>query len=148
MAPSTRPVPVPPEIIDAFRDVAPTVERFAREHELLIERYRRGKPAWELRFAREAGGEAVITLSYRERTGHVLDLSATWWLDDHATRTRRLRSDKVAVYDRRAGSVVLRDQLEQALRRIDAWTVDDLGPPRGPFPAWTGASSEPSLTRR
>ena len=148
MAPSPRPPPVPTEIIDAFRNVAPTIERFAREHELLIERYRRGKPAWELRFAREVGGEAVITLSYRERTGHVLDLIATWWLDDADTRTRRLRSDKVAVYDRRAGSVVLRDQLGEALRRIDAWTVDDLGPPRGPFPAWTNATSEPSLTRR
>jgi hypothetical protein len=148
MAPSARPVPVPPEIIDAFRDVAPTVERFAREHELLIERYRRGKPAWELRFAREIGGEAVITLSYRERTGHVLDLSATWWLDDRDARTRRLRSDKVAVYDRRAGSVVLRNQLDQALGQIDSWTLTDLGPPRGPFPTWTAAPSEPSLTRR
>jgi hypothetical protein len=141
-------VPVPPEIIDAFRDVAPAVERFAREHELLIERYRRGKPAWELRFARELGGEAVITLSYRERTGHVLDLSATWWLDDHGLRTRRLRSGKVAVYDRRAGPVVLRGQLEEALRQIDAWTIDDLGPPRGPFPAWTTPTSERTLTRR
>lgn len=147
MAPSPRPAPVPAEIIDAFRDVAPTVERFAREHELLIERYRRGKSAWELRFARQVGGEAVITLSYRERTGHVLDLSATWWLDDPKARTRRLRSDKVAVYDRRAGSQVLRDQLEQALGRIDGWAIEDLGPPRGPFP-WTNASSEPALTRR
>ena len=141
-------MPVPPEIIDAFREVAPAVERFAREHALLIERYRRGKPAWELRFAREVGGEAVITLSYRERTGHVLDLSATWWLDDADTRTRRLRSDKVAVYDRRAGSGVLRDQLDAALDKIDAWTVDDLGPPRGPFPAWTAPTTEPTLTRR
>ena len=148
MAPSPRPVPVPPEIVDAFRDVAPTVERFARENELLIERYRRGKSAWELRFARQAGGEAVITLSYRERTGHVLDLSATWWLDDPDRRTRRLRSDKVAVYDRRAGSAVLRDQLEEALRRIDAWTINDLGPPRGPFPAWTIDTDGPTLTRR
>ena len=148
MAPSARPVPVPPEIIDAFREVAPTVERFARDHELLIERYRRGKSAWELRFAREVGGEAVVTLSYRERTGHVLDLSVTWWLDESDNRTRRLRSEKVAVYDRRAGAAVLRDQLAEALRRVDAWTIDDLGPPRGPFPAWTNASSEPTLTRR
>lgn len=148
MAPSPRPAVVPPEIIDAFRDVAPTVERFAREHELLIERYRRGKSAWELRFARNMGGEAVITLSYRERTGHVLDLSATWWMDDGDTHTRRLRSDKVAVYDRRAGPSVLRDQLEQALRRIDAWTIDDLGPARGPYPEWTNARGESTLTRR
>ena len=85
------------EIVDAFRAVAPVVEAFAREHELLIERYRRGKAAWELRFERQLGGEAVITISYRERTGHVLDISATWWIDDREQATRRLRSEKVAI---------------------------------------------------
>jgi hypothetical protein len=135
--PSTRLPPIPPEIVDAFRAIAPTVEAFAREHDLAIERYRRGKAAWELRFARRAGGEAVITLSYRERTGHVLDLSATWWLDDREHRTRRLRSEKIAVYDRRAAGSVLRQELDQALATVDRWTIDDLGPPRGPFGTWT-----------
>ena len=135
--PSNRLPPIPPEIVDAFRAIAPTVEAFAREHELTIERYRRGKAAWELRFARRAGGEAVITLSYRERTGHVLDLSVTWWLDDRQHRTRRLRSEKIAVYDRRAAASVLRQNLDQALATVDGWDIDDLGPPRGPFGRWT-----------
>ncbi len=99
--------PIPTQIVDAFRAVAPAIEAFARQHDLLIDRYRRGKPSWELRFARRIGGEAVLTISYRERTGHVLDVSVTWWLDDRATRTRRLRSDKIGVYDRRAPSAVL-----------------------------------------
>jgi hypothetical protein len=129
--------PIPVEIVDAFRAIAPTVEAFARENDLLIERYRRGKAAWELRFRRRVGGEANITISYRERTGHVLDLSATWWLDDRARQTRRLRSEKVAVYDRRAAPAVLREHLEKALTTVDRWTVDDLGPPHGPFKAWT-----------
>lgn len=135
--PSTRPAPIPVEIVDAFRSVAPTVEAFAREHDLLIERYRRGKSAWELRFARRQGGEAVITLSYRERTGHVLDLSVTWWIDDRASLSRRLRSEKVAVYDRRAAPAMLRQQLATALSTVDAWTLDDLGRPHGPFRTWT-----------
>src|SRR5207249_159309 len=84
----------PAGIVDAFRAVAPTLEEFARQHDLLIERYRRGKPAWELRFARRVGGEAVITISYRERTGHVLDVSVIWWVDDWPAQTRRLRSEK------------------------------------------------------
>lgn len=134
--------------MDAFRAIAPTVEAFARDHDLLIERYRRGKAAWELRFGRQLGGEAVITISYRERTGHVLDISATWWIDDLERRTRRLRSEKVAIYDRRAGPAVLRGQLEQALTAVDDWTIDDLGPPRGPFPAWTTEGTGPPLPRR
>jgi hypothetical protein len=134
--------------VDAFRAIAPTVESFARDHELLIERYRRGKAAWELRFERQLGGEAVITISYRERTGHVLDVSATWWIDDRERRTRRLHSEKIAVYDRRAGPAVLRAQVEQALTAVDQWTTDDLGPPRGPFPAWTTEPSSPLLRRR
>jgi hypothetical protein len=146
--PSTRLPAIPVEIVDAFRTVAPTVEAFAREHDLLIERYRRGKAAWELRFARRLGGEALITLSYRERTGHVLDLSVTWWLDDREAQTRRVRSEKVAVYDRRAAPAILREQLEAALSTVDHWTVDDLGPPRGPFRTWTEGLDAPALPLR
>ena len=133
MAPSTRLSPIPADIVDAFRAVAPAIEAFAQEQGLLIERYRRGKPAWELRFARRLGGEAVIAISYRERTGHVLDVSAVWWVDDPTTQARRLRSDKVAVYDRRAAPATLAQQLDQALAIVDAWTLDDLGSPHGPF---------------
>ncbi|HET9848151.1 MAG TPA: hypothetical protein VFR68_06300 [Candidatus Dormibacteraeota bacterium] len=148
MPPSARLPAVPPEIIDAFRAVAPTVEAFARTHELLIERYRRGKPAWELRFARQAGGEAALTLSYRERTGHVLDVIVTWWVDDRENQTRRLRSEKVAVYDRRAAPSELRDQLEAALATVDRWTVNDLGPPHGPFKGWATEAASPTLAIR
>jgi hypothetical protein len=134
VVPSTRLSPIPTQIVDAFRAVAPAVEAFAREHDLLIDRYRRGKPSWELRFARQLGGEAVLTISYRERTGHVLDVSATWWVDDRAMKTRRLRSEKMGVYDRRASSAGLVQLLDAGLAMVDHWTLSDLGPPRGPFP--------------
>jgi hypothetical protein len=126
--------PIPTEIVDAFRAVAPVIEAFSRDHDLLIDRYRRVKPAWELRWARRVGGEAVITISYRERTGHVLDVIATWWLDDHATKTRRLRSAKIGVYDRRAAPTALTELMQTALATVDGWTLEDLGPPHGPFP--------------
>lgn len=122
--------------------MAPAIETFARQNDLLIDRYRRGKPSWELRFARRIGGEAVLTISYRERTGHVLDVSVTWWLDDRAARTRRLRSEKIGVYDRRAPSAALVQQLETGLATVDPWTLSDLGPPRGPFPASTLAAPD------
>jgi hypothetical protein len=147
VAPQARLSPIPTQIVDAFRAVAPAIEGFAREHDLLIERYRRGKPGWELRFARQVGGQALLTISYRERTGHVLDVSATWWLDDRAAQTRRLRSEKIGVYDRRAAPTALTEQLEAGLATVDRWTLSDLGPPRGPFPAATGIISPP-LPRR
>lgn len=133
MTPSTRLSPIPAEIVDAFRTVAPAIEAFAQEQGLLIERYRRSKPAWELRFARRLGGEAVIAISYRERTGHVLDVNAVWWVGDSATQTRRVRSEKIGVYDRRAVPAVLAQQLKEALTMVDRWTLEDLGPPHGPF---------------
>ncbi len=145
MAPPARLSPIPAEIVDAFRAVAPAIEAFAREHDLLIERYRRAKPAWELRFARRLGGQSVITISYRERTGHVLDVTATWWVDDRDTRTRRLRSDKIGVYDRRAAATALTHLLQTALATVDGWTLSDLGPPHGPFPA--AASAAPGVER-
>jgi len=115
---------------------------------LLIERYRRGKPAWELRFARRLGGEAVIAIGYRERTGHVLDVSAVWWLDDRTAQTRRLRSEKVAVYDRRAAPATLARQLDAALDIVDRWTLDDLGPPHGPFKPAPGEPTGRELRER
>jgi hypothetical protein len=133
VTPPTRLSPIPAEIVDAFRAVAPAIEAFAQDQGLLIERYRRGKPAWELRFARRLGGEAVIAISYRERTGHVLDVSAVWWVDDAAAQSRRLRSEKVAVYDRRDAPAALAHRLDQALAIVGGWTLDDLGPPHGPF---------------
>ena len=145
MAPQARLSPIPTQIVDAFRAVAPAIETFAREHDLLIDRYRRGKPSWELRFARRLGGQAVLTISYRERTGHVLDVSATWWLDDHAAQTRRLRSEKIGVYDRRAPSVALVQLLDAGLGMVDQWTLSDLGPPRGPFR--DAASAAPGVER-
>jgi len=141
--PHARLSPIPTQIVDAFRAVAPAVEAFAREHDLLIDRYRRGKPSWELRFGRQVGGQAVLTISYRERTGHVLDVSATWWVDDRATQTRRLRSEKIGVYDRRAPSATLAQLLAAGLDMVDHWTLADLGPPRGPFPANTATISPP-----
>jgi hypothetical protein len=148
VTPPARLTPVPTEIVDAFRAVAPTLEDFARQNDLLIERYRRGKAAWELRFARRAGGEAALTISYRERTGHVLDVSVTWWVDDRDGQMRRLRSEKVGVYDRRSAPTELRQQLAAGLALIDRWTPADLGPPHGPFKGWTDDEEGTSLPLR
>lgn len=136
MRPLLRPALVPEEIIEAFRAVAPTIEEVARVNDLLIDRYRRGKAAWELRFRRRLGGEACLTVSYRERTGHVLDISATWWVDNVASRTRRLVSAKIGTFNRREPLALLHALLRKGLDRVDAWTPDDLGQPHGPFTSW------------
>jgi hypothetical protein len=134
--PLTRLNPVPEEIVDAFRAVAPTLEAFARVNGFLIERYRRGKAAWELRCARRQGGEACLTISYRERTGHMLDVSATWWVDDFTSRTRRLVSAKAGAFDRRESPRRLEQLLTDAMNQVDRWAPADLGPPHGPFKDW------------
>ena len=120
--------------MEAFRSVAPVIEAFARERGLLIERYRGGRAGWDLHFARRLGGEARISVSYRERTGHVLDVLAVWWIDDPQSRGRRLRSAKLGVFRRRESISILRELLESALQLVDGWTLDDLGPAHGPYP--------------
>jgi hypothetical protein len=124
------------EVRDHFLSIAPAVEHFASEHGLRIDRYRKGKPAWELRYARRDGAVATIVLSAREPTWHALDVVAVFWLDDWATRTRRLRSEKVAVYFWRDSPQRLEEQLQDALGRLDRWSLDDLGRPHGPFKDW------------
>ncbi len=129
------------KVLDLFREVAPPVEAFARRRDLRLDRYRKGKSAWELRFAREQGGEAAIVLSFREPAGHVLDISAVWWLDDLAAQTRRLRSEKIGAYYRRDGPGALERFLEEAFLRIGRWTEADLGPAHGPYREWARASA-------
>jgi hypothetical protein len=123
-------------VLELFREVAPTVETFAREHDLRIDRYRKGKSAWELRFARQRGGEAAIVLSSREPTGHMVDVTAVWWIDDFAAQTRRVRTEKIGAHYRRDGGPALEQLLEAAFRRIQGWTDADLGQPYGPFRDW------------
>jgi hypothetical protein len=124
------------QAMERFREVAPTVETFARERDLRIDRYRKGKPAWELRFARQRGGEAAIVLSSREPTGHVIDVTAVWWVDDFASQTRRIRTEKIGAHYRRDGDRALAQLLEAALLRVQGWTEADLGQPYGPFRDW------------
>ena len=136
----------PNQVTEHFSKVGPLIEEFARENGLLIERYRKGKPAWELRYARRDGGVGSITLSAREPTWHALDVVAVFWLDEWATRSRRLRSEKVAVYFWRDSPEALKEQLRQALARLDGWSVEDLGSPHGPFQDWP--ADEQEFTKR
>jgi len=124
------------KVLEAFRRIALAVEAFARRHDVRVDRYPKGKPAWELRFMRGRGGEAAIVLSYREPQGHVLDVSAVWWVDDFAARTRRVRSVKVGTHYARDGDSALVRLLEDAFIRIGGWTDADLGPARGPYRDW------------
>jgi hypothetical protein len=133
---------LPAEVTEHFLSVAPVIERFASENSLLVERYRKGKPAWELRYARRDGGVGSITLSAREPTWHALDIVAVFWLDDWATRSRRLRSEKVAVYFWRDAPSSLEGQLREALERLDRWSIKDLGGPHGPFKDWPADEKE------
>lgn len=124
------------KVLEAFRRIALPVEAFARRHDVRLDRYPKGKPAWELRFARGQGGEAAIVLSYREPTGHVLDVSAVWWLDDFDARTRRVHSEKIGAHYGRDGDPALERLLEDAFTRIAGWKNADLGPARGPYRDW------------
>jgi len=120
-------------IYAAFREVAPAIEAFAHRHQLTVERYRRDAANWTLRFARAAGGEASIVISYRESTGHVFDISAIWWVDDYDARSRRLKSEKIGTHFRREPLEALHRLLEKGLGRVGAWTEADLGRPLGPY---------------
>jgi len=53
--------------------------------------------------------------------------------------------EKIGVYDRRASSATLVHQLDAGLAMVDHWTLSELGPPRGPFPA--DMSAAPGVER-
>ena len=133
---------LPGEVTEHFLAVAPVIELFASTHTLRIDRYRKGKPAWELRYARSDGAVANIVLSAREPSWHALDVVAVLWLDDWPSRSRRLRSEKVDVYFWRDSPGQLEEQLDRALSRLDSWSLADLGGPYGPFRDWPASEND------
>ena len=115
MAPATRLSPIPIQIVDAFRAVAPAIEAFALEHDLLIDRYRRGKPSWELRFARRVG-KHILPLNEQQ-----LRLLRDY---DWPGNVRHLRNlvESMVVQDQ--DEILNFDDLEEAAAGfISAWTT-------------------------
>lgn len=67
---------VPEKVERVFAPIAQTVERFAADHSLRIEKCTRGNAGWELIGPHASGGDICLLLLYDDRLG--LGLGSVW----------------------------------------------------------------------
>jgi hypothetical protein len=131
----------------AFELVAPALRRVAQAEGLKLHEFFRDDPVWRLDFVREAGGEAVVDVAWREERPEEYTVSASWWVDDYDSTTRRSRQEDVATFTRDRSLDDLEALLLQALARIDGWTESDLDQRSGPYPDWQRYQSRDEFYR-
>ena len=131
----------------AFELVAPVLRRVAQAEGVKLHEFFRDDPVWRLNFARQAGGEAVVDVAWQEERPEEYAVSASWWLDDYDTTMRRSRTEEVGTFTRDRSLDDLEALLRDALRRIDAWTEDDLDQSSGPHPDWQRYQSREEFSR-
>ncbi len=131
----------------AFEIVAPAIRRVAQAAGVKLLEFHRDDPLWRLDFARKAGGEAVVDVAWTEERPDSYAVSATWWLDDYDSATRRLHHEEVGEFRREEPLEQLDALLERALGSIDAWTEAHLDQHQGPFPDWQKYQSREDFNR-
>jgi hypothetical protein len=131
----------------AFELVAPALRRVAQAEGLKLHEFFRDDPVWRLDFARQAGGEAVVDVAWREDDPEEYRVSASWWLDDYDTTLRRSRQEEVGTFTRDRSLDDLEAMLREGLRRIDGWTEADLDQQSGPHPDWQRYQSRDEFYR-
>jgi hypothetical protein len=131
----------------AFELVAPALRRVAQAEGVKLHEFFRDDPLWRLDFAREAGGEAVVDVAWREERPEEYEVSASWWVDDYDSAMRRSRQEAVGTFTRDRSLDDLEALLRQALASIDGWTEADLDQASGPYPDWQSYQSRDEFYR-
>jgi hypothetical protein len=131
----------------AFELVAPVLRRVARSEGVRLHEFFRDDPVWRLDFAREAGGEAVVDVAWREERPEEYEVSASWWVDDYDSTMRRSRSEAVGTFTRDRSLDDLEALLRRALASIEGWTEADLDQTSGPHPDWQRYQSRDEFYR-
>ena len=131
----------------AFELVAPALRRVARAEGVKLHEFFRDDPIWRLDFARQLGGEAVVDVAWQEERPEEYTVTASWWLDDYDTTTRRSRQELVGTFTRDRSLDDLESLVVEALHRVDGWTEADLDQQSGPYPDWQKYQSRDDFYR-
>ena len=97
-----------------FAPLADALTRFAREHNLLIEKYYKERTAWDLRFNHPQGGQATITVY--GGADHGASIGSSWHVDDFERFTRSIHSRQLRKVAK--DPAVVAEELLEELRAI------------------------------
>ena len=122
-----------PEGIDFFMAAEEPLERFAEQHDLRIRKYRQRQPVWEFVFLHPKGGVGILALHRAPPTGsetrHALYVASHWYVDDDSVHERRTKPPGRPTSLPSIAPDLVVASLEQELRRVVTWSMEELGPP-------------------
>jgi hypothetical protein len=104
-----------------FAPIAEVLTEFARSRNLLIDKYYHDEPSWSLCFNHPQGGQAKISILYKESDAAIL--VSMWWRDDYESFTRSVRRGNEKDCPRVPEQV--RTLLERELEEVLSWRDGD-----------------------
>ena len=131
----------------AFEEVAPALRAAALEEKVKLVEFHLDDPIWRFHFARSAGGEGMVDVTWSEDRPDIFSVVASWVLDDYDSTMRRSRRDEVGEHSRQDAPDKLAELVRAGLAKVDGWTESDLGEPSGPHPDWQRYQSRDEFYR-
>ena len=110
------------EIKAFFRKIARTLNQFAEEHNLKIEKYYNRGPSWDFLFRHPEGGSCYVEVRMDDKE-HA-KLFGNWSIHDIDTRIDRNKHTQFSPCS--TGRIELRNKLEEMLALVLSWNCEDL----------------------
>ena len=131
----------------AFEVVAPAIRRVTQEEGLKLQEFHNEDPVWRLAFARNAGGEGRVDVTWHESRPDTYHVRALWWVDDYDRAMRRSHEEQVGEFNREEPAENLENLLRRGLQLVDGWQEANLDRESGPFPDWQKYQSREDFYR-
>jgi len=115
-----------------FGRIAGTLKKFARRHNLALQKYYHQFPSWDFTFRHPHGGLAKIEV--HKRGDDRVEIPAGWWVDDYGKCIRSLKKSEKVVCSLESGE--LKNLLEHTLLDVCSWQVQQLVPVDYEYKQW------------
>jgi len=110
-----------PQLEALFAPLSEACHRFAKRHNIKIQKYYHEFPAWSFLFRHPAGGIGKIDLVKKSET--TIGIWQYWWYDDYDRATRSIKTKEHAPFSVNDAQVAT--ELESALTNILNWKFGD-----------------------
>ena len=123
-----------PKLKVFFGRIAPVLKKFAKDHNLKIEKYHHQCPSWRLFFRHPKGGLGQLNAHKLLGDNEHVFISGIWSLDDYdsCTRSSKVSHDiKLSLDD-----PTLYKSLYELLGLVLSWRKEDLMPGRDKIEGW------------
>jgi len=103
-----------------------TIETFAEDHGMYLDKYYHDGQGWSLLFRRRKGGVGKVEVTLMDPEEKKFNITAMWWVDNWEDEARYITRNYITEYLSTEGPVELREKLEAAVAQIGRWNKEDL----------------------